>query len=508
MQIGIDSYCYHRYFGEVYPVQTAPDTAMTVDDFLVRASELGADGVSLESCFLPRRDPLFLSELCGRLDELGLDRVYAWGHPNGLLGGKSPEAYEDMLRSLEQAKALKADVMRVVGNNGRFRFDEHEKQIDRLSKLFADAVKEAERQGIRLAIENHQDFTLAELETLIENVDSPFLGLTFDSGNCLRILDDPIKGLERIGDKVYATHIKDIRLQKGMPADMWQFFACVPAGQGVVDLARIIEILNQVGYRGSLTVEQFNLARENIPGIEWIPTTGIIEELRAVKQSEEIHLLEQAAELAAAGFQHILNLIEPGAKEQDLALELEIFMRKNGAEAPAFDIILISGAKSSLQHGTPSQKKIEAGDLVVLDFGARYRGYRSDITRTVAVNHVSQKQREIYDLVKKAQSRGLELIKPGMSSGEIYREVQEIIARAGYADYSGRGIGHGVGLEIHEDPAIRANCDAELKIGQVLTMEPGIYIPGWGGVRIEDTVVVEGHGCRVLAEIPKDLIIL
>jgi sugar phosphate isomerase/epimerase len=228
---------------------------MTVDDFFVRAAEMGADGVSLESCFLPRRDPQYLSELRGRLDELKLDRVYAWGHPTGLLGGKSPEAYEDMLRSLEQARALKTDVMRVVGNNGRFRFDEHEKQIDRLSKLFIDAVKEAERQEIRLAIENHQDYTFAELETLMENVNSPFLGLTFDSGNCLRILDDPVKGLERIGHQVYATHIKDVRLQKGMPADMWQFFACVPAGQGVVDLTRIIEILDQAGYRGSLTVE-------------------------------------------------------------------------------------------------------------------------------------------------------------------------------------------------------------------------------------------------------------
>lgn len=267
--------------------------------------------------------------------------------------------------------------------------------------------------------------------------------------------------------------------------------------------------IRTVGYETqSLTVEQFNLVRDSIPGIEWIPTTGIIEDLRAVKSPEEIHYLEQAAELAAAGFNHILNLIEPGAREQDLALELEIIMRKKGAEAPAFDTVLISGTKSSLQHGTPSQKKIEAGDLVVMDFGAQYRGYKSDFTRTVAVDHVSQKQREIYALVKKAQSRGLQLIKPGMSSGEIYREVQEIITRAGYSEYSGRGIGHGVGLEIHEDPAIRANCDAELKIGQVLTMEPGIYIPGWGGVRIEDTVVVEEQGCRVLAELAKDLIVL
>ncbi|UCF99510.1 MAG: sugar phosphate isomerase/epimerase [Spirochaetaceae bacterium] len=255
MKIGIDSYCYHRYFGEVYPVQTTPGTTMTVEDFLDRTVELGADGVSLESCFLPSRDPRYLSELCGRLDEFKLERVYAWGHPNGLLGGKSPEAYDDMLQSLEQARMVKAEVMRVVGNNGRYRFDEHEKQIERLSGIFVKAVKEAERQGIRLAIENHQDFTLAELETLFENVASPYLGLTFDSGNCLRILDDPVKGLERLADKVYATHIKDIRLQKGMPANMWQFFACVPAGEGVVDLPRIVEILKDAGYRGLLTIE-------------------------------------------------------------------------------------------------------------------------------------------------------------------------------------------------------------------------------------------------------------
>ena len=255
MKIGIDSYCYHRYFGEVYPVQTAPDTTMTIEDFLTRTVELGADGVSLESCFLPQRDPAYLSELCARLDELELERVYAWGHPNGLLGGKSPEAYDDMLQSMAQAKAVRAEVMRVVGNNGRYRFDEHDKQIDRLSVLFSDAVKQAEAQGIRLAIENHQDFTLEELATLLENVNSPYLGLCFDSGNCLRILDDPVKGLQRLSNRVFATHIKDIRLQRGMSADRWQFFACVPAGEGVVDLPRIIEILKASGYGGMLTVE-------------------------------------------------------------------------------------------------------------------------------------------------------------------------------------------------------------------------------------------------------------
>ena len=255
MKIGIDSYCYHRYFGEVYPVQSAPDTTMTIEDFLSRSVDLGAEGISLESCFLPQRDPGYLSELGARLDELELERVYAWGHPNGLLGGKSPEAYDDMILSIAQARAVGADVMRVVGNNGRYRFDEHEKQIDRLSALFAEAVKEAEAQGIRLAIENHQDFTFEELAVLLDNVDSPYLGLTFDSGNCLRILDDPVKGLERIADRVLATHIKDIRLQSGMPADSWQFFACVPAGQGAVDLPRIIGLLDRAGRCDMLTVE-------------------------------------------------------------------------------------------------------------------------------------------------------------------------------------------------------------------------------------------------------------
>jgi Xaa-Pro aminopeptidase len=267
--------------------------------------------------------------------------------------------------------------------------------------------------------------------------------------------------------------------------------------------------IKRMGYEPqSLTVKQFNLIQESTPGIEWIPTTGIIEELRAVKQPEEIHLLEKATDIAAAGFKHILNKIKTGVREQDIALELELFMRKNGAEGPAFTFVFVSGTRSSLQHGDPTEKEINRGDFVTIDFGAMYEGYRSDITRTLAVRPVSDKQREIYNLVHKALERGLKLIKPGLSGGELYREVQKIITEAGYEDYSGQGIGHGVGLEIHERPFIRAGVDTELKIGHVLTIEPGIYIPGWGGVRIEDTVVVEKHGCRVLTKIPKDLIIL
>ncbi len=267
--------------------------------------------------------------------------------------------------------------------------------------------------------------------------------------------------------------------------------------------------INRVGYETQgLTVEQFNLIKEGIPEVEWIPNTGIVEELRAVKQPEEISLLEQAAEIAEAGFDHILNMVKPGVREQDIALELEFFMRRKGAQGSAFEIILASGARCSLAHGDPSEKEIEPGDFIILDFGALYEGYRSDITRTMAVPPVSEKQREIYNIVQRAHDLGIELIKPGISTQKVYEEVQKIIIDAGYPDYIGKGIGHGVGLEIHEKPGIREGEDTKLETGNVLTMEPGIYIPGWGGVRIEDMVVVEEQGCQVMTKTQKDLIVL
>ncbi len=255
MKVGIDSYCYHRFFGEVYPQQQKPDKEMTLEDFLKRAKELEVDGVSLESCFIPRFDKEYLSEVKGMLDEFGFDRVFAWGHPDGLEGGKNEKEYDEMIKSFEYAKQIGAKVMRVVGSSLMFRFEPHGPQIEKLTKMFSEAVKVAEEYDIKMAVENHLDFSSDEFVTFLNNVNSPYLGLNFDSGNFLRLLDDPIQGLGKLADRVYATHIKDLKPQKGVPVNEWFFFSCTPVGDGLVDNQKLAQILKDNEYEGFLAVE-------------------------------------------------------------------------------------------------------------------------------------------------------------------------------------------------------------------------------------------------------------
>ena len=255
MKVGIDSYCYHRFFGEVYPQQPSPQRRLSLEDFLSRARELDVDGVSLESCFFPRFDSSYLAGIKKILDGYGFDRVYAWGHPDGLEGGLNERAYEDMVASIERARAIGADVMRVVGSSLMFRNQPHQPQLERLTRMFSDAVKVAEKSGVRLAVENHIDFNSDEMLSLITAVDSPFLGINFDTGNFVRLLDDPIKGMEKLAKHVYATHIKDLRPQKGVAADEWYFFSCTPVGDGIVDNLKLASLLARVGYQGFLAVE-------------------------------------------------------------------------------------------------------------------------------------------------------------------------------------------------------------------------------------------------------------
>lgn len=255
MKVGIDSYCYHRFFGEVYPQQQKPHKEMTFQDFIARAVALEVDGVSLESCFLPRFDRAYLSEIKGMLDEHRLDRVYAWGHPDGLEGGKNKKACDEMIRHIEYADAIGAKVMRVVGSSLMFRFEDHGPQIERLTEMFSRAVEVAGEYGIRLADENHIDFNADEMLTLIRNVDSPYFGINFDTGNFVRVLDDPIRGMEKLAKHVYATHIKDLKPQKGVPVNEWFFFSSTPIGEGLVDNRRLAQILKDNGYQGFLAVE-------------------------------------------------------------------------------------------------------------------------------------------------------------------------------------------------------------------------------------------------------------
>lgn len=255
MKVGIDSYCYHRFFGEVYPDQSPPEKEMTVEDFLARAKELDVDGVSLESCFLPSQDIGWLKGIKGQLDDFGFDRVYAWGHPDGLERGKNMEAFQEMMDSFDRAQAIGADTMRVVGSSLMFRHEPHGPQIKALTKLFKEAAKKAEDYKIKMAVENHIDFTADEILQMIEEVDSDFFGINFDTGNFLRLLDDPIAGMEKLAPYTFATHVKDLFPDKNAKPTDWFFFAGVPVGKGLIDNEKLAQLLHEAGYEGFLAVE-------------------------------------------------------------------------------------------------------------------------------------------------------------------------------------------------------------------------------------------------------------
>ncbi len=234
-----------------------------------------------------------------------------------------------------------------------------------------------------------------------------------------------------------------------------------------------------------------------------------IRDLRSIKTEHELACLSQAQRITDAGFSYILGRIEAGRSEKDIALDLEFYMRKNGAEAVSFDFICVSGANSSLPHGVPGDKLVERGDFVTLDFGAVYGGMHSDMTRTIAVGFVSDEQREVYNTVLKAQKECLSVLKAGLLCKEGDAAARDVISQAGYGQYFGHSTGHGVGFEIHEYPNLSPrNTENRLQSGQVVTVEPGIYLPGKFGVRIEDMAYITEFGCENLTRSEKNLIIL
>lgn len=255
LKVGIDNYSYHRFFGEVYPQQEAPSNGMTTDDFLKRAKELGVDGVSLESCFIESFDEGYLKDLKAKLDDYGFERVWAWGHPDGLEGGRNEPMLDDMIEHISHAVQVGAPVMRTVGSSLAFRFEPHEPQLKKLAEMFKKAVKVAEDLDVKLAVENHFDFDSEEYLRLIEEVGSDYFGLTFDSGNFMRLLDEPVKAMEKLGKYVRATHIKDIKIDPGVAADEWFFFSSVAVGDGYINVPKLAEMLEGLNYQGLLAVE-------------------------------------------------------------------------------------------------------------------------------------------------------------------------------------------------------------------------------------------------------------
>lgn len=230
---------------------------------------------------------------------------------------------------------------------------------------------------------------------------------------------------------------------------------------------------------------------------------------RIVKDAEEIACLKQAQAITEKGFVHILPFIKAGVTEKQVALELEFFMRQNGADGVSFPFIVVSGANTSRPHGVPTDKPIANGDFVTMDFGALYHGYHADMTRTVAVGKITDTQKNVYETVLKAQKAALLGIRAGISNRSADALARDVIQAAGYGAYFGHGTGHGVGVEIHEAPTLSPRAvDTPLKVGSVVTVEPGIYLEGQFGVRIEDMVLVTANGNENLTKADKELIIL
>jgi 3-oxoisoapionate decarboxylase len=255
MKVGIDSYCYHRYFGEIYPDQTDPGVRWSFHDFVRRAGQLGVDDVSLESCFFESLEPSYLSDLGAALDENRLSRVLAWGHPDGLEAGRNEQAWRDMNALIPKANCIGAKIMRIVASSLMFRFEPHGPQIEAIVRMLKESVKIAQDHGIVLALENHIDYTSAEILEILERVDSPALKVNFDTGNTLRMMEDPVAAARRLGPHTVATHTKDLDVCRYVRPEEWYFFSSVPVGTGLIDIPGVVRALQESGYTGVLAVE-------------------------------------------------------------------------------------------------------------------------------------------------------------------------------------------------------------------------------------------------------------
>lgn len=271
------------------------------------------------------------------------------------------------------------------------------------------------------------------------------------------------------------------------------------------------EVTNVAVENDKLTLMEFDTLKEKLPGCTFITSSLLseaIEEIRIVKTEEEIEKIKAAQKIAEDAFDHILTFIKPGVTEKEVSLELDFYMLSHGAEAVSFETIAVAGKNSSMPHGVPGDYKLQNGDFLTMDFGATVDGYHSDMTRTVAIGNVSDEMKAVYETVLSAQLKGLEALKDGISGVDADKAARDVIENAGYGKNFGHGLGHGVGVEIHESPRLSPKAPHTLKAGHVVTVEPGIYLPGKFGVRIEDMAVITENGSINLTSCPKELIVI
>ena len=261
----------------------------------------------------------------------------------------------------------------------------------------------------------------------------------------------------------------------------------------------------------TMTVSMLNMYKERITAAEIVSSSALsdaIGELRIVKTQDEIDKMIKAQRIAEAAFENVLNFIKPGVTEKEIGLCLDYYMLKNGAEALSFDTIAITGANTSLPHGVPGDNVVKEGSFVLMDYGATYDGYHSDMTRTVCVGKPTEKMEQVYNIVLDAQLKTIAAIKEGITGHDADKVARDVITAEGYGEMFGHSLGHGVGMEIHEAPTAAPSSTRVLKENMIVTVEPGIYIPGEFGVRIEDFVIVKKDGCENMTLAKKSLISL
>ncbi|WP_431029849.1 M24 family metallopeptidase [Lysinibacillus sp. LZ02] len=307
-----------------------------------------------------------------------------------------------------------------------------------------------------------------------------------------------------------AVFITDFRYTAQATAQVKDFRVVQHKGTIFEEVANQVAQMNikTLGFeKDAMTYGMYELYKKSVK-VDLVPISGLIEKIRLIKTTEEINIIKVACEIADHAFTHILDFIKPGKTELEVSNELEFFMRKQGATSSSFDIIVASGVRSALPHGVATDKLIEKGDFVTLDFGALYNGYISDITRTIAVGQPSEKLVEMYNVVLESQVLALEKVGPGMTGIEADAVARDYLTAKGYGEAFGHSTGHGIGLEVHEGPGLSFRSETVLEPGMTVTIEPGVYLPGIGGVRIEDDILITETGNERLTHSTKELIIL
>ncbi|MCD5414592.1 MAG: Xaa-Pro peptidase family protein [Clostridiales bacterium] len=265
--------------------------------------------------------------------------------------------------------------------------------------------------------------------------------------------------------------------------------------------------ISKLGFEDDfITFSDYKKYEKKLDNVELVPLNGALTKIRSIKFEDEIALIEKAASITDDALDYILKFIKPGVSEMSIAIELEHYMKIQGAQKNSFDFIVASGKRSALPHGRATEKIIEEGDMFTLDFGCVYKGYCSDMTRSFVIGKATDKQKEIYNVVLEAQVKALNSVKPGITGIELDKIARDLITKKGYGKNFGHGLGHGLGLEVHELPHINVLGDVKMQPGMIITIEPGVYISGYGGVRIEDLVLVTETGFRVLSKSSKELL--